>query len=101
MLIVGGVIPLVVLIALNTKIYLAIRERTQRLATMTSRQRRSVSILRKKYISSCRAQKFIVIAEINSYVSILKEYLNLFCQGPCGSNSVGWNHFGVYSLSLV
>ena len=53
MLIVGGVIPLVVLIALNTKIYLAIRERTQRLATMTSRQRRSVVILRKKYILRC------------------------------------------------
>ena len=92
MLIVGGVIPLVVLIALNTKIYLAIRERTQRLATMTSRQRRSVSILGKKYIFSRR---------IKAYVSILNEYLNLFFQGPCGSNSVGWNHFGVYSLSLV
>ena len=95
MLIVGGVIPLVVLIALNTKIYLAIRERTQRLATMTSRQRRSVSILGKKYIFSRR------IIEIKAYVSILNEYLNLFFQGPCGSNSVGWNHFGVYSLSLV
>ena len=40
MLVVGGVIPLVVLIVLNTKIYVAIRERSQRLATMTSRQRR-------------------------------------------------------------
>ena len=92
MLIVGGVIPLVVLIALNTKIYLAIRERTQRLATMTSRQRRSVSILGKKYIFG---------RKIKAYVSILNEYLNLFFQGPCGSNSVGGNHFGVHCLSLV
>ena len=40
MLVVGGVIPLVVLIVLNTKIYIAIRERAERLAQMTSRQRR-------------------------------------------------------------
>jgi hypothetical protein len=40
MLIVSGVIPLTVLIALNTRIYVAIRTRTQRLATMTMRQRR-------------------------------------------------------------
>ena len=35
-----GIIPLVVLIALNTKIYLAIRERMRMLASMSSNQRR-------------------------------------------------------------
>ncbi len=40
MLVVGGVIPLIVLVVLNTKIYLAIKERTRRLATLTSRQKR-------------------------------------------------------------
>ena len=70
MLIVGGVIPLVVLIALNTKIYLAIRERTQRLATMTSRQRRSVSILRKKYIFSWRAQKWMLMFQFLKNICI-------------------------------
>ena len=42
MLVVSGVIPLTVLIALNTRIYVAIRTRSQRLATMTSRQKRFV-----------------------------------------------------------
>ena len=42
MLVVSGVIPLTVLIALNTRIYVAIRTRSQRLATMTSRQKRLV-----------------------------------------------------------
>ena len=44
MLAVNGVIPLTVLIVLNTLIYMAIRTRTQRLATMTSRQRRDLAV---------------------------------------------------------
>jgi len=44
MLIAQGIIPLVVLIVLNAKIYTAIRARTQRLATMTSRQRRDLTV---------------------------------------------------------
>ena len=40
LLVVNGVLPLVVLIVLNTKIYLAIKERMRRLASLTSRQKR-------------------------------------------------------------
>lgn len=40
MLVVSGIIPLVVLIVLNTRIYLVIRLRNQRLLTMSSKQRR-------------------------------------------------------------
>jgi hypothetical protein len=36
----SGVIPLTVLIVLNTRIYVAIRNRMQRLLTMTTKQRR-------------------------------------------------------------
>lgn len=42
--VVSYVVPLVVLIVLNTKIYLAIKERTRRLASLTSRQRRDVAV---------------------------------------------------------
>jgi len=40
MLVVNGVLPLMVLIVLNTKIYWAIKERMRRLASLTSRQKR-------------------------------------------------------------
>ena len=39
MLVVNGVLPLMVLIVLNTKIYWAIKERMRRLASLTSRQK--------------------------------------------------------------
>jgi len=42
--VVSYVVPLLVLIVLNTKIYLAIKERTRRLASLTSRQRRDVAV---------------------------------------------------------
>ena len=40
MLVFSGVLPLCILIFLNTKIYVAIRTRNQRLTTMSSKQRR-------------------------------------------------------------
>ncbi len=40
MLLFSGVIPLCILIFLNTRIYVAIRTRNQRLVTMSSKQRR-------------------------------------------------------------
>ena len=42
MLLFTGIIPLLVLIVLNTRIYCAIRTRTQKLQQMTSKQRRFV-----------------------------------------------------------
>jgi hypothetical protein len=53
MLLVGGVIPLVVLIALNTKIYIAIKERLRRLATLTSRQKRYIICLKLMFKKLC------------------------------------------------
>ncbi|XP_059084570.1 FMRFamide receptor-like [Tigriopus californicus] len=44
MLLIGGIIPLVVLTFLNTRIYIAIRTRTQRLLTMSSKQRRDFDV---------------------------------------------------------
>jgi sorbitol-specific phosphotransferase system component IIC len=40
MQLVTGIIPLIVLIALNTRIYLAMRDRMRMLASMSSNQRR-------------------------------------------------------------
>jgi len=44
LLFLNGLLPLLLLIILNTKIYLAIKERTRRLASLTSRQRRDVAV---------------------------------------------------------
>jgi hypothetical protein len=40
LLLFSGVIPLVALVVLNTRIYVAIRNRTKKLVTMSSKQRR-------------------------------------------------------------
>ena len=67
MLVVNGVLPLLVLIVLNTKIYWAIKERMRRLASLTSRQKRKA-----KYLSGIHyTEKKLQLTECITYTILL------------------------------